>query len=85
MGGAELASRLRGDRQGGIPWIVITDATGQELVTSDGPGGNVGCPVTEEERAWFLQMIDRTRQHMSEARRAGLEKALTQFAKTFEN
>lgn len=60
LNGKALAKRLRGTGEGGIPWIVITDAAGKQLVTSDGPRGNVGCPVTDEEQAWFLTMIERT-------------------------
>lgn len=81
LNGEAVASRLRGDRTGGIPWMVITDADGAELITSDGPGGNVGCPATEEERAWFLEMLQRTRQHMSDRNLASIEQALAGFAK----
>ena len=63
--GAEVASELRGERSGGIPWMLITDSSGAELVTSDGPQGNVGCPVMPHETEWFLSMLDRTRQRLS--------------------
>lgn len=73
VGGADLASRLRGERAGGIPWIAIVDAEGKELITSDAPGGNIGCPVSPPERAWFLEMVDRTRQYMAPEDRSLLE------------
>ena len=47
-------------RTGGIPWIAILDGEGTELVSSDGPNGNVGCPITESERAHFVSMIEMT-------------------------
>lgn len=76
-----MAKELRGERGGGIPWIVITDAAGAELITSDAPDGNVGCPATEAERAWFMKMIRETRQHLSDADVAAIEKALADNAK----
>ena len=84
--GAELAQRLRGDRTGGIPWLVITDSNGQELVTSDRPNdgkkSNIGCPVTPDEQAWFLHMLDETRQHMTQDHRTVLAKELAEFAQS---
>ena len=32
-------------------------------MTSDGPSGNIGCPITEEECAHFIKMIEKTIQH----------------------
>ena len=53
----QVIDRLRKERQGGIPWMTILDADGKELVTSDGPKGNVGCPVRDHEIDWFLKMV----------------------------
>jgi len=78
--GAEVAQRLRGDRTGGIPWMIVTDADGAELVTSDGPNGNVGCPVRPEECEWFLAMIDRTAQRLSTEDAVVLATELEAFA-----
>ena len=55
--GAQVAARLRQEAGGGIPWMTILDSNGVELVNSDGPGGNIGCPISEEECAWFVDMI----------------------------
>lgn len=78
--GAEVAARLRKERGGGIPWMVILDAEGKELVTSDGPEGNCGCPVTPEEVAWFLTMIRKTSRHMDAKDQEALKAALESFA-----
>jgi len=78
--GAELADSLRKGRSGGLPWTVILDAEGAELVCGVGPEGNVGCPVQPEEVAHFLSMIDTTRSHMSDAQFARFEQALHEFA-----
>lgn len=80
--GEAVAKRLRGERSGGIPWSVITDAEGAELVTSDGPGGNIGCPVSAEERAHFIDMVRRTRVRITDDELAVLESELAAFAKS---
>ena len=80
--GDETARRLRGDQSGGIPWITILDADATELVTSDGPNGNIGCPITEQECAYFIGMIEKTIQHAPESQVAEIAKALDEYAKT---
>lgn len=79
--GEAVAARLRKGKRGGIPWIVITDEFGTELVNADGPGGNVGCPVTTEERAWFMTMIKRTSRTLTDAQIATIETELAANAK----
>ncbi len=79
--GAAVAKLLRGERTGGIPWMVITDEHGKELVAADGPEGNVGCPVTEAERAWFMTMIRRTTRSMTEKQIKTIEAELADNAK----
>ena len=80
--GEATAGRLRGERGGGIPWITILDAAGTELVTSDGPDGNIGCPVSDDECAYFVSMIEETIQHAPEGRIAEIAKSLDAFAAT---
>ena len=77
--GKEVALRLRGTEKGGIPWIVILDADGKKLVDADGPDGNIGCPVSPEERAHFMDMIARTAQRLTEAQIATLKAELDSF------
>lgn len=79
--GEEIGQQLRGDRTGGIPWITILDADGKELVTSDGPSGNIGCPITEQECAYFMEMIEKTIQHAPEGRIAEIATALEEHAR----
>jgi hypothetical protein len=78
--GAETAQKLRGDRGGGIPWITILDGDGTELITSDGPNGNIGCPITEQERAFFITMIEKTVQHAPAGRLTEIATALEEHA-----
>ena len=83
LNGEKVAKTLRGDRQGGIPWMVITDADGAELISSDGPQGNVGCPVMPHETEWFLEMLGRTRQNLTDEQLAQVSAALEIFAKPY--
>jgi hypothetical protein len=84
LNGPEVALQLRGTDQGGIPWIVITDATGKEIVNSDGPGGNIGCPVTEEERGWFMTMLEKSTRRLAPADLDVLRKSLAKYAETLK-
>ena len=79
--GKAVADRLRVGRDGGIPWILITDSSGKELVTSDGPGGNVGCPVTKPEVEWFMTMLRKTARNLGEEQLREVEVALKAHAK----
>jgi hypothetical protein len=78
--GEATAKRLRGERGGGIPWIAILDADGTELAASDGPNGNIGCPVSEDECAYFVSMIEKTIRHAPEGRVAEIAKVLKEYA-----
>lgn len=67
-GGQQVIAKLReGHQGGGIPWMTVLDATGKELVTSDAPQGNVGCPAQPHEIAWFRTMLERTRSKLKDA------------------
>lgn len=79
--GKETAMKLRGGEAGGIPWCVILDGNGKELANSDGPDGNVGCPITPEECAYFVSMIEKTVQNSPDGRVKEITDALEMFAK----
>ncbi|MDB4417347.1 hypothetical protein N9293_00860 [Planctomycetota bacterium] len=80
--GDAVAKRLRGERRGGIPWMVILDADGKELVSSDAPSGNIGCPVQPEEVAWFAEMLRRSTTRLDDDDVAGIQAELEAYAKT---
>ncbi len=75
-----VAEELRKTKRGGIPWSVILDEDGAPLITSDGPKGNIGCPVQPAEIEFFLVMLDKTRRHMSDDDRKVIETALRAYA-----
>ena len=60
--GKAMNERLKAKRRGGLPWSVILDADGEEVVSSNAEpgGGNIGGPVTVEECAWFVEMLKRS-------------------------
>lgn len=62
----------------GVPWVVILDAAGQPLVTSDGPEGNIGYPAADEPAgiAHFMKMLRETRVRITEEELAHIEQAL---------
>ena len=81
LNGEALALRLRSGKTGGIPWIVITDEFGVELINADGPEGNIGCPVTASETSWFMTMIRRTARRMTGEQIATIQAELADNSK----
>jgi uncharacterized protein YyaL (SSP411 family) len=62
--GKDVLARFNSSSKGGIPWFVMLDAKGKPLVTSDGPKGNIGFPATDEEIAYFVKMLDKSRNRL---------------------
>jgi len=77
--GAEVAKRLRKSRTGGIPWMVILDADGKELVSSDGPQGNCGYPLQPHEVDHFLNMLRSTSSRIDEKQLVEIKTALDEY------
>ncbi len=77
--GAEVALKLRGKR-GGIPWITILTPEKKQLVTSDGPQGNIGCPLAEHEIDWFMKMIAKTAKNLDSQEQGQIKAALVKYA-----
>jgi hypothetical protein len=79
--GSEVGKRLTGGESKGFPWSVILDAKGEQLVTSDGPDGNIGCPVSPEEAEVFFAMLEKTRKRLTDQDLAVLREEHEAFAK----
>ena len=75
-GGEEVMSELKKERQGGMPWMIVLDGGGKEVVTSVGPKGNVGCPVEPFEIEHFVDMIKQS-SDASDDQLAAISKAMT--------
>lgn len=79
--GQTVADKLGGANKG-LPWITILDKTGMELINSDGPGGNIGCPALDEEQAHFMSMLKKTAQKTSSEKLNEVAEALKKYAAT---
>jgi hypothetical protein len=77
----KLRSRNGADPTGGIPWMVVLDAEGKALITSDGPKGNIGCPYEPWEIEHFVAMLDKTRRSLG---KDDLERLRTKTEKAAE-
>lgn len=85
--GKEINERLKGARQGGLPWLAILDNEGKELISSNDPqhnGANTGAPVQPTEIDHFLVMLRTTRQHATDDDLAAIESDLREFAKPYQ-
>jgi thiol-disulfide isomerase/thioredoxin len=76
-GGKDVLARFNASSKGGIPWFVMLDAKGNALVSSDGPKGNIGFPATDQEIAYFVKMLDKSRNRLSDKEIEELSKSLT--------
>jgi hypothetical protein len=65
--GEAVIHKLRPKAEGGIPWMVILDAGGKPLITSDAAEGNIGYPGDPNEIAHFEKMLRTTARHLSDS------------------
>ena len=79
--GKTVAERIRPGATGGIPWSVFLDANGNKVIDSDGPEGNIGCPVRPHEVAHFMTMLKTARGKLSDDELETIHKALKDYAK----
>jgi hypothetical protein len=63
--GKQAATKLGHGPNAGLPWMTILDSGGDEIINSDSPQGNIGCPITKNECAYFISMIEQSKQHLS--------------------
>ena len=64
--------------------MVILDADGNELISSDGPDGNIGCPVEPSGIDHFMTMLEKTSRHSGAESQAAIRAALEDFAKPYQ-
>jgi len=69
---------------GGIPWLAFLDGDGNQLATSDAPGGNIGFPSKDEEIAWFATMLQKARVNLKDADIDTLKTLLVAWRKASE-
>ena len=78
--GQEVLEELKKERSGGLPWMTILDGEGQEIISSVGPEGNIGCPVEPFEIDHFIEMI-KTSSDSSDEQLATIRSAMEANAK----
>lgn len=82
--GKAVNERLQHGRKGGLPWMIVLDADGKEIASSNAEpdGDNIGAPVQPEECAWFGVMMERSRgDKVGKADLATMLADLEEFAK----
>jgi len=82
-GGQDVADRLRGSRGGGIPWMVVLDSGGNELISADSPSGNIGCPIEPTGATYFLTMLQTSGSRMNADDLATVASQLEEFSKPY--
>jgi thiol-disulfide isomerase/thioredoxin len=80
-GGKEVLDRYHAGNKGGIPWFVFLDGKGKEIITSDGPKGNIGFPAQDYEIDHFVVMLKKARRRITDREIDDLRKTLTPPAK----
>jgi hypothetical protein len=75
--GAEVAKRLTGDEQYGVPFHAIFDPNGRMLITSASPMGNIGFPSGFEGKKHLRTMITETRSKLTDQQIEDLIGSLT--------
>ncbi len=78
--GKQVATNLGHGANSGLPWMTVLDSTGDEIVNSDSPQGNIGCPITEKECGYFLTMIQQSKQRLTSQQTSDLATALDAYA-----
>lgn len=81
INGQAVCDRLKNnDPNLGMPWFVFTDADKKVLANATGPNGNVGCPMTPEERDWFIDGIRQSRIRLTDQQLDGFALMLHEYA-----
>ena len=84
-GGNAVFEAMMQDRRGGLPWMVILDGEGKELISSNDPKGqNIGCPVEDHEIEHFVEMI-KVSSETSEEQLSAIMTEMKEYAKTLKN
>jgi len=78
--GEQAATKLGHGANSGLPWMTILDSTGDEIVNSNSPQGNIGCPITEKECGYFMTMIEKSKQRLTSQQTIDLATALDAYA-----
>lgn len=67
-----------------LPWFAFIDGSGNAVVTSIGPKGNVGMPWEPHEVAHFKTMLEKAKKHLTDAEISALVASIQAFRKKSE-
>jgi hypothetical protein len=67
LNGRDVAERLTGGQQHGVPFHAIFDSNGELLIDSAGPLGNIGHPSNVEGKKHLRKMLHETRKNLTDA------------------
>ena len=79
IGGGEVLAAYPRSKNQGIPWFVILDPDGKDVVDSNGPKGNIGCPSSDEEIDAFIAILKKGATSLTEEDCAALKKSLLTY------
>ena len=82
-GAKDIEKRYGGDEQG-LPWFAFVSGSGEAIVTSTGPKGNVGMPWAPEEVDHFETMLRKAKKHLSDGEIAALITSIRDFRRKAE-
>ncbi|MFN0207619.1 MAG: thioredoxin family protein [Planctomycetota bacterium] len=63
---------------GGLPQFVFLTKDGGMIADSNGPKGNVGCPLEPDEIAWFQEMVKKAKVKITDADIAEMGRTLAE-------
>ncbi len=66
IGGQEMLTEYRKSKRGGIPWFVLLDGDGNEIVNSSSSGQNIGYPGDAPSAAIFVEMLKKAQPDMTD-------------------
>lgn len=78
-GAPPLAAQLGEQGDEGLPWWVVIDAAGKPLANCRGPHGSIGFPTEEDERAYFLSVVQATAPGISAEELAVIHRSLDEY------
>src|SRR5271165_1626674 len=78
-GAPQLAARLGENGNDGLPWWVMVDAAGKPLANSHAPKGSIGFPTEEDERVYFMSVVQSTAKGITSDELAVVNKALDDY------
>ncbi|MEX2016299.1 MAG: thioredoxin family protein [Candidatus Hydrogenedentales bacterium] len=81
MTGGESLRKEMDKGSGGVPWYVILDGDGNEIISANRDGKNIGYPAREQEMAHFIAMIEKAGPNITDEEKATLRTTMEARAK----